>query len=131
MEVLLEDARIFRNEKYNINPMVEKTIYIMGERDERWAHWPPELLNNCNYVFTSIYKSIRTRLKNYESLNEQLKLMEDQEEEKETPATTPPVPVEQEGGESEMEEMQDSELEGGSDPGDPKTGSGYVRFKGG
>ena len=105
MEVLLEDGRIFRNEKYNINPMVEKTICIMGERDERWADWPPELLNNCNYVFTSIYKSIRTKLKNYESLNEQLKLMEDQEEEKETPATTLPVPVEQEGGESEMEEV--------------------------
>ena len=52
-----------------------------------------------------MYKSIRTKLKNYESLNEQLKLMEDQEEEKETPATTLPVPVEQEGGESEMEEV--------------------------
>ena len=53
--------------------MVEKTIEIMGAQDERWADWPAELLNNCNYVFTSIYKSIRKKLQNYDNLNEQLK----------------------------------------------------------
>ena len=73
MKALLQDGRVYKNEKYHINPMVEKTIEIMGAQDERWADWPPELLNNCNYVFTSIYKSIRKKLQNYDRLNEQLK----------------------------------------------------------
>ena len=75
MNVLMEDGRLFTNDKPDAMMFAIKVIEGMESLLDKWKDWPDDGFGTGNPVCRKIYKSIKHKLNNPGYLNEQIKRM--------------------------------------------------------
>ena len=70
-----EPGCVYGGRKVNVNPLVERVISNMAEKNAAWDNWPADGSCTKNPVYLKIYKAACNKLEHPEHLNAELAKM--------------------------------------------------------